>query len=565
MTAWDRPEGGREPAAAALLGWLADPGAPSLCLVSGPPACGKSSLLAWLIRHGSRTGTAAERTVHAVVPVAARSVAGSVWALAEQLGIAAASGGELAGLLARDGRRTVLVLPNAERESVARLAVLLADAPGVRVIVEARTGSPAHRVLGGDRAAVLDLGLPQWTDPESRARRPAALPSAPPGAAAPDDVPAGFDPADGASLCAADPQHVTALLEAEDPAATRVPGLRAAWFRAGPALVRDTAPAERAVALLLALGPDGDPGLRTSLEAVAAGASWRVNWRLAKGNPVPPWPGPVVALAPAGGEGPGAVLALDPAGTVRRLAVADGAPLGRLPGAAPASGACVLSDGSVLLLHPAGGIGVEAAWSTHTASTGIEALLQERRPASDALASALRGRRGTALVSGAAPGGDVVALGRSTGEVLVAGAAEGQVRLHDGPVTAVSVVAVPVNEAESAVLVYSGGADGAVRLWVPGGAPMDGAYRRRSCAVAAVHAARTPYGPLLAVAWSDGLLELCATASGRVRAFHAGRPARAVCVTPAGEVLVGLDDALVRLSPDLLDTDGVPMPVRATD
>lgn len=56
MTRWERPQAGLEPAATALLGWLADPQAPALCLVSGSAGCGKSMLLAWLVRHGSRRG-----------------------------------------------------------------------------------------------------------------------------------------------------------------------------------------------------------------------------------------------------------------------------------------------------------------------------------------------------------------------------------------------------------------------------------------------------------------------------------------------------------------------------
>jgi hypothetical protein len=43
---WGRPAAGREPAAAALLAWLADPEAPRLCLVTGGAGCGKSALLA---------------------------------------------------------------------------------------------------------------------------------------------------------------------------------------------------------------------------------------------------------------------------------------------------------------------------------------------------------------------------------------------------------------------------------------------------------------------------------------------------------------------------------------
>jgi hypothetical protein len=66
---WARPGAGREPAAAALLGWLADPAAPALCLVTGGPGSGKSALLGWQAGHGTRPGTVPERRVHAFAPL----------------------------------------------------------------------------------------------------------------------------------------------------------------------------------------------------------------------------------------------------------------------------------------------------------------------------------------------------------------------------------------------------------------------------------------------------------------------------------------------------------------
>jgi hypothetical protein len=104
VTSWERPAAGREPAAAALLGWLADPSAPRLCVVSGSEGCGKSTLLAWLVMHGSREGTVAERAVHAVAPYAGDSVRGLVWALADQLDVVARAPGELRDLLVRERR-----------------------------------------------------------------------------------------------------------------------------------------------------------------------------------------------------------------------------------------------------------------------------------------------------------------------------------------------------------------------------------------------------------------------------------------------------------------------------
>lgn len=140
MKRWERPAAGREPAAAALLGWLADPVAPRLCLVSGSEGCGKSSLLAWLVHHGTRPGTPTERTVHAVVPFAGRSLWGTVWSISEQLGIVTRSSEELVATLKADGRRTVMALPDLHDDAVVGLVGDLLELPHIRLIVEARTG-----------------------------------------------------------------------------------------------------------------------------------------------------------------------------------------------------------------------------------------------------------------------------------------------------------------------------------------------------------------------------------------------------------------------------------------
>ncbi|MFF6779004.1 hypothetical protein ACFY8W_36400 [Streptomyces sp. NPDC012637] len=546
MTAWSRPEGGREPAAAALLGWLADPSAPPLCVVAGSEVCGKTSLLAWLVRHGSRHGTPSERMVHAVVPVAARTVLGTVWSLGEQLGVLARSAEELTARLAGDGRRTVVVLPNVEQVAVAELAVALAAVPQVRVIVECRTGSAPHGALAGRQAAVLDLDLPQWTDPEAYARwlssesATSARLSSRPGKHRVPKV----DLGDVAAVCAADPQAVTAALEADPKAGDE--RLRAAWLRAGSSLVRDQDAAQRAVVLLTALEHGSGSAVRAELEAVAAASPWRVRWVLGRGDLVPPWPGPVVALAPGGDRFPGAVLVVDLFGTIRRVAFEDGAPEGRILGS-PASALGVLQDGSVLCLQDTGGIAAETRWSQRSASRGIASLVQEQSYAADSLEAVLQGQQGTALAAAPSTDGDVVAVGCATGEVRVLGAVEDQVCLHSGPVTGVAVVSVPLGEGAVTSVVYSGGADGTVRLWAPGGEPMAAPYVRRGCPVVAVHAALTSRGPALAIAWADGLVELHEPGLGHVRGFHPGRPVRGLAVTPTGEVVVGLDDALICL------------------
>ncbi|MFJ5047542.1 hypothetical protein [Streptomyces sp. NPDC088719] len=161
---WERPAAGREPAAAALLGWLADLRAPGLCLVSGSAGSGKSALLAWLVRHGSRHGTVQERTVHAVVPCAGASVRGTVWSIAEQPGIPARSAGDLVAALARDTRRTVIVFADVHSGSLAQLVLELKQLPYLRLVVESCSQSPAHRLLSVAGVAELDLDLGQWRD-----------------------------------------------------------------------------------------------------------------------------------------------------------------------------------------------------------------------------------------------------------------------------------------------------------------------------------------------------------------------------------------------------------------
>lgn len=92
---WDPPAAGRESAGAAILGWLHDPRAPRLCVVSGLPGCGKSMLLAWLVEHATEPGTDAVRRVHGVVPLAGHSALTAAWQLAEQLQVSARTPGEL--------------------------------------------------------------------------------------------------------------------------------------------------------------------------------------------------------------------------------------------------------------------------------------------------------------------------------------------------------------------------------------------------------------------------------------------------------------------------------------
>ncbi|MFB7238023.1 hypothetical protein ACFCXK_24910 [Streptomyces sp. NPDC056269] len=64
-----------------------------------------------------------------------------------------------------------------------------------------------------------------------------------------------------------------------------------------------------------------------------------------------------------------------------------------------------------------------------------------------------------------------------------------------------------------------------------------------------LHATETPHGPLVAVAWGDGLVELHRPEGGPTLSFRPGPPVRAVAVTGAGSLLIGTDESLVCLTP----------------
>ncbi|MER6696190.1 hypothetical protein ABT289_03280 [Streptomyces fimicarius] len=558
MMRWDRPSGGREPAAAALLGWLSDAQAPRVCLVSGSEGCGKSALLAWLVHHGSRPGGLAERTVHAVVPPSAdESVLATVWSIADQLGVVARAPWELVPVLAADGRRTVIVLPDVHGEAVAELVLALAGVPGIRLVVESRSGSPAHRLLSGSGCAELDLDLEQWRDERSLAQWQVSHASQHV-VAEPSRPGTVVDLWDPVAVCRADGPEVTAAYERARKG--EYGGLREAWLRAGQSLCRDGEPASRALALLAALGDGADPRLASALSEAAAASAWCWEWSRVSGDLVPPWPGPVSALAV--GEGPleGAVLVAGPSRSVRVVRMGDGGARGRIAvGSFQPQSVSVMADGTVLVLDEAGRVHADGTWVARPAGSGIARLLDEGPTGRDVLLAALRGHVGTAIACAVGPGLGIVAFGDAAGEVRAFGDWEGTAVLHQGAVNALAALGMPVGEGV-VPLVYSGGADGTVRAWSPGHAPMAAPLVERGSAVVSVDVAVTPRGPALAVAWGDGAVEWIEVDSGARRAFRPGPPVRAVALAPDGRLVVGMDEYLVCLtpgSPALQTPDGV--------
>ncbi|MFC9266452.1 hypothetical protein ACFTXJ_01570 [Streptomyces zhihengii] len=569
MTRWERPAAGREPAAAALLGWLADPQAPGLCLVSGSQGCGKSELLAWFVRHGSRSDVVPERAVHAVAlpaepepavavsagPLAAgaltagQSVLGAVWAIADQLGIVARAPGELVAALERDARRTVIVLPDVHDADVAGFVISLAGLPQVRLIAEARSGSPAHRLLSGSPCAELDLDRAQWRDEERFALWREAVARTP--REAPQhrsDDGAAPDLSDPVAVCEADPWKVTAAYERDT--GQEHGGLRAAWLRAGQALCAEPRPATRALTLLGVLGDGADPRIAVALHEAAAGADWRMLWRRVRGDVTPPWSGPVTAAAVGQGPLAGSVVLADAHGVVQAVSLDGAATRGRLPELCPDPlTASVLPDGTVLVLDDGGRVTAHSGWATRSAGSGLAGLLADGPGDTERLLDALRGQRGTALAHAAGPGPGTVALGGADGTVRLLGDVTDAATLHNGPVRALAVLDVPLGDGVSTPLFYSGGTDGAVRAWAPGSAPMAAPVLRRSSPVVCLDAAVTAGGATLVVAWGDGLVEYVGWDSGVQQTFRPGPPVRAVALDGAGRVVIGMDEALTCLVP----------------
>ncbi|MGW7369872.1 hypothetical protein ACWGI8_42220 [Streptomyces sp. NPDC054841] len=416
----------------------------------------------------------------AVVPLAGQSVRGAVWALANQLGVAARTPGELVGALTADARRRVVVLPDLnaahDPDAIAELVCVLRELGHIELITGTR--SQAADVAGA--APALD---------------------------------------DPAAVCAADPSRVTTAYEHHADPQEDHGGLRTAWFRAGPSLIRDQPVSERALVLLTALGDDADPRLRPALTALAADAPWQADWTRVRGDVSPPWPGPVAALAHGTGRWAGHLLVADQRGTVRSLHPADAEPAaGSAPMSVRIKALAPVPDGTLLMLDERGRL--------HT---------HGRTPLTEAVTATLAKHPGTAL---AATDGLVLAGDRHGSLHAFGPRGMHQAAPHRGRVTSLTVVRRP------APLVCSGGADGTVRTWSPGRPPASAPVAERSCPVVAL----AGEGPALAVAWADGLVELHDIGTGEVLGFRPGPPVRAVAVVADRSVVIGTDEALIRLT-----------------
>ncbi|MEU2119456.1 hypothetical protein ABZ567_28270 [Streptomyces sp. NPDC016459] len=469
----------------------------------------------------------------------------TVWSLADQLGVVARSSAELVAALARDPRRTVVVLPDLHEAEVAELVLDLARVGHVRLIVESRTTSGAYQRLAGNGYAELNLDLEQWRDQE-RFERWRASTSA--GVEVTTSSGQEVELSDPVAVCRADPWLVTAAYEKDE--AGEHGGLRAAWLRAGQALCKKTSPASRALVLLSVLGDRADPRYAPALRELAGGAAWDLEWSRVSGDMAPPWPGPVTALATGRGPLAGCLLVAGVDGMVRTVQSADAAARGRMTvSCGQPWDLAALADGTMVYLDKHGHLKLESAWAVRPERSGIAGLLDDSPTRAQRLSEMLRGHRSTSLAHAESAGLGTVVLGDAAGAVRAFGDITDSVSLHEGAVTALAAVSLPMeNEATTVPLVYSGGQDGTVRAWSPGSKPMAGTLRRRSCPVVAMDAAWTASGPAAVVAWADGLVEWINWATGAQQTFRPGPPVRAVALETGERVFVGMDEALTCLA-----------------
>ncbi|MGW7361056.1 hypothetical protein ACWGI0_31690 [Streptomyces sp. NPDC054802] len=557
---WARPAAGREPAAAALLAWMADDRAPRLCLVTGSGSCGKSSLLAWLVAHGTRPGTLNRRRVHAFVPLKGLGLRATAWMMADQIQLSARTPADLLQALAADPRPTTIVLPDlhacAAHDALTEFVAALLELDHIRLIVESRPESPAGGLLAAHRPAVMNLDEGQWTDPERLAaweehRSEASGPSPEPPDMAPPKL---VDLNDPAAVTAADPIQVTTRYETSD---VDHGGLRTAWLLVGQSLISADQPSTRALLLLAALGDRADPRLRSELTNLAAAAHWRLIWSRVSGDIRPPWPGPAHALA-VGRTPRTTLLIADHQGVVRIIDAADGQPMGRLPRPfQPTRTLTSLPDATVLALTAQGHLDAQRP-AAPAQPTGISELLVDGTSITEQLINAVRTQLARCPGPDIAASERLLAVAEHTGAVHAFSTREPADRprsatLHRSPVTALAAMDLDASEGtgemEPVSLLYSGALDGEVHAWAPSKEAMPTPIAARPAPVTALAAAQTDTGPALAIAWADGHIEHHHLNSGTLRTLRPGPPVRALALTPEGSMVAGMDDMVVCLNP----------------
>ncbi|MFC4611479.1 hypothetical protein ACFO9E_27345 [Streptomyces maoxianensis] len=216
----------------------------------------------------------------------------------------------------------------------------------------------------------------------------------------------------------------------------------------------------------------------------------------------------------------------------------------------------VMPDGTVLMLEENGRVEAESGWAVRSTGSGLARLLDEGPTSTQRLLDSLQGHTGTTLAHAAGDDLGIVALGDATGAVRTFGDHADCVLLHDGPVSALAALNIPLDGDVTVPLFYSGGADGTVRAWSPGSAPMSAPVLQQPFPVVSLDAAFTENGPAIVAAWGDSTVECIYWDTGVQQTFRPGSPVRAVALDEKGRVLIGMDEALTCLIPQQPSNDG---------
>ena len=536
--------------APALLDWAArdDPACPRVCLVTGARATGKSHLLAWLVA-GSDSHPAT--TVHATVPARGHIAQTLSWELGRQLGYGPTDPGRLLERVAADPRPLRIVIPDlhlagrgtgdppsaAPQRIVAELLAQLLALPQVRAAIELDRPDLFEAV--GPLVLALPVDAPAHPRPAPEAVEPPE--SGPPGmgwraaTAAARERALDLAVSEGtASQLLADPDYlahgsalaITAALTDRRIAVPR--GLRATWAAAGPILSSGELSDPERAAVLHSAALATDPRLAEYLRPLAEQHVWTAQWSRADLRTTG------LALAERG------LLIIDGAGRLGLYRPTDGTVVARITGNPHQrpTGLAVIGSGQALGVDSDGRLQLLA----------VPAAGTDEAPGESALHQAL-GRHAAAVLAGAAA--RVTAVASDSGSVAV-GDAEGWFRLwpaghpsfgaqrpHQVPVTAIACLGWP--EAGNGLrLVFTGGADGTVRLWDSAtGRSMPDAVERRNALPTALAAAHTAVGPVLAVAWSDRRLHLWRPADGRSTAVPSVRDIDSLALSPEGLLICG--------------------------
>lgn len=390
------------------------------------------------------------------------------------------------------------------------------------------------------------------------------------------DLPALVEAGPGA-LVEADPITVTAALsiasaEPPEPAESKASGkpgrsvlaaARLAWHTAGPALLTAADAAERAAVLRLAALHVDARELADGLAERAAEADWNVLWALPRTGDEGHWPGPVTALTVGTGSRDGQVIAYPRDGVGRVLSARDGSPLGRIPVqvtardssahgrvpdviAARTDAVVCFANGALLTLESGGALHLVKGEAPKSQAARLDSLLNPTGPVAGngsgpqtdpaqvvaALESADTARR-TAL--GTDPDVTQIVVGTAAGAVhawdLASTGGTSVALLHTGQVTAVAAL----RGASGSRAVLSGGADGTVRLWVPGADPLDDPVAQADQPVTALATGPLHGRPVAAIAWWSGQVVLLDLLTGaRIAALRPGFAPAALAFDAAG-------------------------------